>query len=182
MNQVAKTYAEAMFTLALDVDSVEKFKQDVKLVEASFDEVEGVNKFLASVKVAKADKKEVFNSSFKGKIAEEVINFLNVLVDRGRIALYKDIFHEFYHLCNEQLGIKEGVVETARPLAEGKIAELEKALSKDGVKVELKAKLNTTLISGFRIIFDDKIIDTSMKKKINQMNEMLLRKDVSLWN
>lgn len=182
MNQVAKTYAEAMFALALDVDSVDKYKQDVKLVEASFDEVEGINKFLASVKVAKADKKEVFNSSFKGKVADEVIYFLNVLVDRGRIALYKDIFHEFYHLCNEQLGIKEGVVETARPLAKDKIVELEKALSKDGVKVELKAKLNTTLISGFRVIFDDKIIDTSMKKKINQMNEMLLRKDVSLWN
>ena len=80
------------------------------------------------------------------------------------------------------MGVKEGIVETARPLDTAKLAELEKALGKDGVKVELKNKINTTLISGFRVIFDDKIIDTSMKKKINQMNEMLLRKDVSLWN
>lgn len=182
MNQVAKTYAEALFTLALDMGKVKEFKKDVKLVESTLDEVEGIKKFLASVKVSKTDKKAVFAESLKGKVKDEVVNFLYVLIDRGRIALYKDIFHEFYHFCNEELGIKEGVIETARPLAKAKLKQLEASLSKDGVVVELKAKINTTLISGFRIIFDDKIIDTSMKKKISQMNEMLLRKDVSLWN
>ncbi len=182
MNELAKTYAEALFALALEEKKVDDFKKDIKVIEASFKDVEGAKKFFASVKISKADKKEVFSSNFKGKVNPEVINFLCLLVDRGRISHYADIFHEFIHLCNDELGIKEGIVETPRPISEDKIKELEKALSKDGVTVELKTKLNTTLISGFRVIFDDKIIDTSMKKKINQLNEMLLRKDVSLWN
>ena len=181
-SEVAKTYAEALYSLALDSNNVAKYKEDVKLVEASLDEVGGIRKFLIAAKVSKDEKKQLFKDAFEGKISEDVLNFMYVLVDRGRISGFKDIFHDFYHFANESLGVKEGIIETARPLDAAKLAELEKALGKDGVKVELKNKINTTLISGFRVIFDDKIIDTSMKKKINQMNEMLLRKDVSLWN
>lgn len=182
MNQVAKTYAEALFMLASDMDKVKEFKSDIKLVELSLNGVEGIKKYLVSANITKTDKKKIFTESFNGKISKEVLNFLYVLVERGRVSAYNDVFHEFYHFCNNYLGIKEGVVESARPLSEEKVKELERALSKDGVQVELDTKINTTLISGFKIIFDDKIIDTSMKKKITQMNEMLLRKDVSLWN
>ena len=181
-SEVAKTYAEALFSLALESKNVAKYKEDVRLVETSLDEVEDIKKFLISAKISKTDKKKVFKEAFEGKISHDVLSFIYVLIDRGRISYFREIFHDFYRLANEVLGIKEGVVETARPLDAAKLKELEDALSKDGVKVELKTKINTTLISGFRIIFDDKIIDTSMKKKIYQMNEMLLRKDVSLWN
>lgn len=180
--EVAKTYAEALYSLALDNDCVAQYKDDVKLIEQSFNEVDDIKKFLIAAKVSKDDKKQVFAKGFKGKVSKDILNFLNLLVDRGRITYFKDIFHNFYSLCNVSLGIKEGLLETARPLSADKVHELEKALSKDGVAVELQTKINTTLISGFRIVFDDKIIDTSMKKRLNQLSEMLLRKDVSLWN
>lgn len=179
---VAKAYAEAMYELALELNKVEAYKKDVKLVDASLNEVESIKGFLESVRVSKNDKKAVLENCFKDKVDGNIINFLSLLVDKRRIILYKDIFHEFYTLCNQYLGIKEGTLEVARPLSDEKVHELEEALSKDGVKVELKTKINESLISGFRVVFDDQVIDSSMRNKINKMNEMLLRKDVSLWN
>ena len=85
-------------------------------------------------------------------------------------------------MCNQYLGIKEGILETARPFTAENVKAIEEALSKEGQKVELKTRINESLISGFKVIFDDRVIDSSMRNKINKMNEMLLRKDVSLWN
>ena len=110
------------------------------------------------------------------------MNFLFVLVDKNRASEYKEIFHQYYQLANPELGIKEGYVESVRPLDEKRIKALEDVLSTKELKVELKQRINDNLISGFRVVFDGEIIDASMKEKVRKMNEMLLGKDGSLWN
>ena len=182
MDAVSSVYAEALFSLAVDTNKVEKIQKDVQLVGDSLRGVEGVKGFLNSIKVSKDDKKRVLRECFKDSIDEYTMNFLCVLVDKKRINLYKSIFHDFHLMCNEYLGIKEGIVESVRPLGSEQITQLEKALSKKGCKVVLKNRINETLISGFKVIFEDQIIDNSMRNRISKMNEKLLRKDVSLWN
>ena len=46
------------------------------------------------------------------------------------------------------------------------------------MKVEFKQKINKSLISGFKISFDNEVIDASMKDKIDKLHNMLSRKDV----
>ena len=182
MNAVSKVYAEALFSLAVQTEKVETLQKDIQVISESFKQVEGIKGFLSSVKITKEEKKRVLRECFKDSVDEYAYNFLCVLIDKRRIVLYKSIFHEFYIMCNEYLGIKEGVVESVRPLDKEQISKLEESLSKDGVRVVLKNKINDSLISGFKVIFDDQVIDNSMKNRINKMNEKLLRKDVSLWN
>ena len=93
------------------------------------------------------------------------------------MAYYDDIFDEFHKLCNEQLKIKEGIIETARELDEESIKKLEKALSDSEYTVVLKPKINKDLISGFRVTIEEKVIDNTMKQRIKQMEEILKRKD-----
>ena len=107
---------------------------------------------------------------------------LYVLIDKNRIENYDDIFKEFIHLCNEELNIKEGIIETPRPLNKDLIKKLEDTLSKDGKKVELYEKIDKSLISGFKITIDNHVIDNSLKNKINDLENTLLRKDGNLWN
>ena len=73
---VAKAYAEAMYELALELNKVEAYKNDVKLVDQSLNEVEGVKGFLESVRVSKEDKKAVLENCFKDKVDRNIINFL----------------------------------------------------------------------------------------------------------
>ena len=182
MSQIATRYAEAFFSLASDLNKVAEFKKDMDFVKDSLGEIEGARKFFVSAQVSKNDKKNVLTSCFEGKIDTYTLNFLCVLVDKGRIGNYKEIAAEFHNLCNQELGIREGIIESARPIEEEKIKLLEETLSKEGQKVELVAKINESLISGFRITFDNEVIDGSMKTKIEKMNDMLLRKDVNLWS
>ena len=107
---------------------------------------------------------------------------MRTFFDKGRIINYREITDEFHHLCNQELNIKEGIIESVRPLKKKKIKELEDLLGGENQKVELFPKINRTLISGFRISFDDEVIDNSMKKRINSMELTLKRKDGGTWN
>lgn len=181
MSALATRYAESLFSLALDNDKVSLYKEQIDLVKKSFNDA-NVLPFFGSSKVSKEEKKELIKNIFNGKLDRYVVNFLYVLVDRGRMVNYKEIFSEFHHLCNESLGIKEGTIETARPLKVELIEELENALSKDGERIELIEVINKSLISGFKISIDNRVIDNSMKQRIQNMEETLKRKDGNLWN
>ena len=54
--------------------------------------------------------------------------------------------------------------------------ELEDALSNKDKKIELKIKTNKELISGFKITIKNRIIDNSMKNRIDELQEALLKK------
>lgn len=181
MSLIATRYAEALYSLAVAENKVAEYKKDVDSVLDTFISAD-VKPFFASERVTKQEKKDLIAKCFAGKVEGNVLNFLFVLVDKGRMIHFKDIFQAFHSLCNGHLGIKEGVVESARPLTKEQIAMLEEHLSKDGEKVELIEKINTSLISGFKITFGTEVIDATMKEKIKKMNELLKGKDVSLWN
>ncbi len=176
MSVLANRYAEGFFSLALEKDSVAKYKEQIDFVKDSFDKAD-ILPFFKSYKVSKEAKKELINNSFKDSLDKYVINFLDLLVDKNRIAYYDEIFVEFHKLCNDSLNIKEGIIETARELDSSLLESLEKTLSDDKYTVILKPKINKSLISGFRISLDDKVIDNTMKQRIKNMEEMLKRKD-----
>lgn len=182
MSIVASRYAEAFFSLGLDKDCVEEFKNELNIVKDIFNDVSNINEFFISERVSKEDKKKIITSALDGRVTKDTLNLFMLLVDKGRISYYDEIIDSYIHLANDELNIKEGIIESVRPLDKEKVKELEKALSKDGQRVELKQKINKALISGFKIKFDHEIIDASMKEKIDKMQELISRKGGQSWN
>ena len=176
MSLVAKRYSEAFFSLALDKNKVSEYKKDLNLVLDTFSNVDSIDLFFASEKITKEEKKNLLESSFSNNISKDSLNLLKLLVDKGRISYYKEIIEEYFHLANENLNIREGLIESVRPIDEKRIKELELLLAKDGETVELKQKINKSLISGFKITLGNKVIDGSMKAKVNHMQDCLSRK------
>lgn len=171
MSEIASSYAEALLSVAKDNDKVKVFKDELSLVNKAFNDVENIKAFFANVKISKNEKKQLLEDSFKGQIDQLLINFLKVLIDRGRISMYQEIFKEYRQVANKELNIKEGIVESARPLTDSQIKTLEKSL---GDNVELYPRINANLISGFKIILDNQVFDVSMREKIDNLSSMLL--------
>lgn len=182
MSVVAKRYAEAFFSLSLEKNVVEKNKEELKEINNLFNGVDSLKIFFLSEQVSKNEKKDLIKSSLNNKVSKDTLNFLLLLVDKGRIAIYDEIINEYIHLANDNLNIKEGTIESVRPLDKDRVNELENALSNEGQKVELKQKINKSLISGFKIRFDNHVIDGSMKTKIDNLKESISRKGGRSWN
>lgn len=175
MTVLANRYAEGLFYLAVEKDKVSLYKEQIDFVLESFDKAL-ILPFLKSYKINKQIKKELIKNVFDKQLDQYILNFILLLIDKGRIAYYKDIFKAFHNLCNEELKIKEGIIETARPFDDESIKKLEETLSNQKYKVILKSKINKDLISGFRITLQDEVIDNTMKQRIKQMEEVLKRK------
>ncbi|MDO4500789.1 MAG: ATP synthase F1 subunit delta [Erysipelotrichaceae bacterium] len=175
MSQVSMAYAQGLLELAKEADSVLSYKEEIDQIKEVYLQNSELKSFFASAKISKDTKKELIEKAFKGKVKVNVLNFMKLLVDKGRMNLFLEIANDYHALSNVLLGIREGVVETARPISEEEITKLEKALSNDKTVV-LKPRINETLISGFKVIFDDEVIDHTMKDKLEGLKTVLLER------
>ena len=179
MSIVASRYSEALLSLAKEKDRVNRYRQDMILVKDSLED-SGFRSFFASYRITKAQKKELITKAFSS-LEKDCLNFLYLLCDHDRFIYIDEIAEEYIHLSNQELGYKEGILEVAHPLEKEVISQLEDSLSSDR-KVILTQHVKHDLIRGFRIVFEDEVIDYSMKDKIRKLKESLKRKDVDLWN
>ena len=74
------------------------------------------------------------------------------------------------------MGILEGVVYVVNVLDTDTLNEIEKAVSqKEGKKVLLNQKLDTSLLGGIKVVIGDRVYDGSLKNKINSLQSELLK-------
>lgn len=200
MSILSKRYAEALLSLAIREDKVQKIKEDLDLAKDLFSSIKikmdididndeykvkeniiseskGLYSFLRNVKLDKETKNALVKSCLENKIDNLSLQFIYILIEKNRISNYEEIFDEFHLMANHELNIKEGIIESVRPLDIEKIKELEEVLSNGKYQVKLIPKLNDELISGFKITFENEIIDVSMQEKIRKMTEMLNGKE-----
>lgn len=200
MSALAKRYAEALLSLAVRENKVKKVKEDLDLAKELFSSInikmdididnkeynlkenvisenKGLYTFLKNVKLDKETKNNLVKSCLENKIDQLSLQFIYILIEKNRISSYEEIFDEFHKMANHELNIKEGIIESVRPLDQEKIKELENILSDDKQKVILIPKLNEELISGFKITFEHEVIDVSMQEKIRKMTDMLYGKE-----
>ena len=175
MSSAAHRYAEAFFELAEELNKVDAWKQQMDQVACVMESVPELKGFFGAVKITDEEKKQLLIKSFEGRIDETCLNFLCLLTDKKRINEVSLILREFHSLCNAHNGIEEGTVLCARPLSEAQIKELEDSFKVRGRNVELTQRVDESLISGFKIVLDDEVIDASMKSKIARMKNELLK-------
>lgn len=167
---VAATYAKALLDVAMEIDKVEIVAEELDGLKDIFESEPDFKKLIESPTVSVNDKKNVIETVFEGKMSQELVNFLYVLIDKGRanqieriIKQYKDEVAAMNHLTN-------GTIYSVTPLQEDKIAEFEKQVSKLLDKnVKLENQIDTKLIAGVKILVEGKIIDASAKQELGKM-------------
>jgi len=170
-------YASAIFSIAKDNNKINEYRKDIELIYNSLFVLNDSRNYFLSEKVSKKEKKEFILNTFKDKVDNSVLDFMCLLIDKRIIVYLNEISNEYNILANNELDIKEGIIESPRSLKQEDIDLLEETISKKKNKaIKLKPRINKKLISGFKIIFDDEIIDGSMLYKINSLNNMLLER------
>ncbi|HZK38431.1 MAG TPA: ATP synthase F1 subunit delta, partial [Clostridia bacterium] len=82
----------------------------------------------------------------------------------------ESIVKEYIALVNDAKNIMEAVAITAVPLNNEMLIKLQEILSKySGKSVQLKNKIDTGVIGGVIVKAGDKVIDGTIKKRLEQM-------------
>ena len=176
VNEVAERYAQGLFELARETDTIREKKEQAALILKALAENPELSVFLRAVKVTKDEKKNLIASVFAEAADTDTINLIKLLIDKGRIGYFREIFQEFVRLADDELGIATAVVESARELKAEDIERIRLALvKKTGREIIMTTKINPELIAGIKVTVGNNVTDITMKTKIDSMKEALLK-------
>lgn len=172
---VAKRYARALFDLAQEKGKTSDAANDLRTVAQVLQEVPDLKKLLEHPKMDTSVKNELLKQSFEGKVSEEVLNLLMLLVDRKRAELIEDVQVQFDKLASEALGRAVAVVYTPKPLNDPEKNQIAEHFGKlTGKSIEVDNIIDERLLGGLKIRIGDKLFDASLSSKLEKLEKSLI--------
>lgn len=173
---IAKRYALGLFKAARESNAISRVKDDGLAFCEAMRSRRAFFVWLSCVEVPASKRIERCVSILKGaKCDQLLINFISLLIDRGRIGYYEEITSEFGALCDVEDGIMRGeITAVGKKMAEEVRSDVEAILSKKLKKrAVMSIKEDPSLIGGIRIRINDTVCDMSMIRKIEDMRAKL---------
>jgi F-type H+-transporting ATPase subunit delta len=172
---VAKRYARALFEIAVEKQALEQFERDLSAVNAAIQGDTDVQSFLSHPKIDAKLKKETVAGVLSGKLSDEVLSLVLLLIDRGRENVLSDVAKEFAALANEARGIVNATVYTAKPLSAPEQSLLTDHLGKAiGKTVYMDNVADPSLVGGLIVRIGDHLYDGSVKGKLFRFKQALI--------
>ena len=171
MNSTDKIYAKALIDMTNDEkisrpDLLRELDSVSSVLSASGD----LSDILKSPAVSSDKKVLILEDIFKDNINAELLNFLKLLAEKNRFNSFDSIKSAFSELSDELDGIKRVTVVSAIDLSEDLKSELVSKLSdKLSKKIVPEWTIDEGIIGGLVIKYDDNVIDTSVKSKLNKI-------------
>jgi F-type H+-transporting ATPase subunit delta len=175
---VATTYAEALYEAAADADAVGAVSTDVAGFAAA---LEGSPELRAVL-----DNPEIPTAAKKGAVAALVTdasplvaNFLQVLLDRGRIHEFGEIALAFQERVARAQDRLEVEAITAVPLPDDLRARIVTRIEeKTGSAVTLTESVDPEIVGGLVLHVGGVVVDGSVRHRIDELREALRRAPV----
>ena len=175
MKEIASRYAQALFSLKRDSNSLESTQKELKELKKVFVENPDFIVVLDSSYYSIEKKVDIIDKTLKG-VDEEVVNLIKIIVTNHRAKYIVDIFDGFNSLVNEYRGVVEGLVYSSEKLSEEQLEKLNNTISEvEKRPTELINKIDPTLIGGVKVVINDHIYDGSIKHHIEDMRLSLLK-------
>ena len=173
-NKVSTEYAEALFALALEEEREEDYYKTLTEIKKVFNNEPEYLELLSAPGIDKNEKNQILDATFEGKIDENILSFLKLLTERGRISLFNACYEEFFLLYNAKRSTLVVEVTSAVELTNEEKEKIKAKLeSKFKLKVQLECVVDSSILGGLIIKTDDTIIDGSLKRKLRDVKDVI---------
>jgi len=94
-SEIAEPYASALMSVAMAHNQTEALGQDARALLELLESSEELKDFIGNPTIAEANKKQVLQKILGDNANQYLSNFLNLLVDKRRIALLPEICEKY---------------------------------------------------------------------------------------
>lgn len=172
---VVKRYARALLEIGVADGQYAKYGQELqdlaRAVKGSGEEA----KLLTSPVFPDGIRRKALAAILsKAALSPMVNNFVNLLMDKGRLVELDDIASAYKLLANEVMGVVPATVISAAPLSAAEIEAIGQSLNKFAErKVELTVTEDPSIIGGLIAKMGDLTIDGSVRAQLAKLAERL---------
>lgn len=172
MTLLAKRYAVALFTLAVDKGVVDAVADDLVRLHAELSDP-AARQLLTSPDVSASERQGVLDKLVAGR-HQYVENLVGVLQHRRRLEVLAELPAAFRELWMASRGELEGVAESAHPLDAAELTQLTALAGRlTGKQVLLSAAHRPELIGGVRLKLGNVLYDGSLRAALEQLETHL---------
>jgi len=170
------SYSKALFELTSENNSISDVENQVSLIldliskSADLKDLikDPTNKIEDQLKVIK-----IISDQFK--FNELLKNFLCFVISKRRFFYIEKILKDFLAICSNMRGEIQAELLAAKILSESEITKIKDELSKNfGSNIKLNYKHDPSLIGGLIIKVGSTMIDTSIKNKLQQIENKMI--------
>lgn len=173
---ISKTYGEALFELAVEENKTGLFLEEVGNLLNVIEQNIEFGQFMNHPKIPKEEKITVLESIFENRVDKELLGFLVTIVEKDRYSEIEEILKYVIDSIKEYQKIGVAHVTTAIPIQEKEKKDIENKLlaTTKYETLECHYKVDETLIGGMVIRMGDRVVDSSIRTKLETLERELL--------
>lgn len=170
---VARPYAEAVFRLAKETNSLPAWSEALAVLASAAQDPLAVE-FAANPKFSASQVQALLTDLLDARANAQVGNFLAAVLESRRFVLLRHIADLFEQLKAAEEGSVTAHIESAFELSGAQVEEIKAILAKRvGKKVDTTVSVDAELIGGVRMTIGDDVIDASVRGKLAALSVRL---------
>ena len=171
---VARVYSRALLGLANQAGKADEVREQLLELGRYAVEDEGFGRFVGSPLIDEDQRAASIDSMFRGRVDNLVVDTLQVMNRKGRLALIPALAEAFRRDLREARNRVDVRVATAVPLSDELRAELETVLAEyTGKTPNLHEEVDNDLIGGLVLRIGDRKVDASVQNEIRKYDQLL---------
>lgn len=168
LSTVARPYAEAIIKLAAERDAIDTWSMDLVFLTEVMQHAD-IASLIANPKVDNQTLTKVLLDICSGHSAD-VKNLVRILVDNKRLSIVPHIAVEYERLKAERQNILKVDLLSGYEVSPEQQQELQTVLQQRfGKQIQMNIKVDVSVIGGWMIRAGDKVIDASVKGRLQQL-------------
>jgi F-type H+-transporting ATPase subunit delta len=169
----ASAFLQVVTAAKLDTAAIDRQLTDFL---ATWDASAALREFFVNPAIAAVEKVKFLDRlNLKLGLQKELRNLLAVLIDNDRIGAVREVAEAYRRQLQEQLGIRQAEIVTARELSEKERGALVAEIAKlAGARVEASFKLDPSLLGGTLVRIGSTVYDGSVRGRLDRLKEALV--------
>jgi F-type H+-transporting ATPase subunit delta len=173
LSTIARPYAEALFSTASAQKAADAWLPQLQALEQAVSEP-AVASLTGDPRLSNEQKFDLISAVIGGKLPPPLAAFLKLVIDNDRLPALPEVASQFRRLKNDADGTDDCLIESAFALSDVQLADLIKRLgSKFPRRLKPQVRLEPQLIGGVRVSVGDRVLDGSVRARLDAMRIQL---------
>jgi len=174
MTEVGNVYGESLYELAKDENLTKLIGEQLAVLQQAFRQEPDFIRLLSSPNLTKAERCQILDDSFRGKVHAYLLNFLKILTEKGYMRHFSDCCDAFTAHYDQDNGILRVNAVSAVGLTSAQKDKLTQKLSRiTGKEVALRTRIAPRVLGGIRLDYDGQRLDDTVSHRLDAIRDLL---------
>ena len=172
----AERYSLALFELSTESNSLSKIEDQSSSILHLMKQSDNFCNLIKDPTIKQVDLSKIINKIAENNQFDTLFkNFLNFLIQKRRFFFIERILKSFIETCSRKRGELKAELKSAKDLSSDEITKITEVLTKNfSSKIKLNYKHDESLIGGLIVQVGSTMVDTSIKNKLQQIENRMI--------